>query len=74
MSDNTENLVLEHLKHIRRVVDGIQNDVHDLKFRVGQVERSVASINDTLVHHTGRFDRIEDRLDTIEKRLDLVEA
>lgn len=67
MSDNTENLVLEHLKHIRRVVDVMHNDMRDLKFRVGQME-------ETLMHHTRRMDNIDDRLTRIETRLDLVNA
>lgn len=67
MSNNTENLVLEHLKHIRRTVDVIQNDVRDLKFRIGQVE-------ETLMHYTRRMDSIDDRLSRLESRLDLVEA
>lgn len=31
MSGNVENLVLEHLRHIRRRIDQIADDVGDLK-------------------------------------------
>lgn len=60
-------LTLEHLRHIRASVDRIENDMRDVKFRVGVIEQ-------TLTHHTQRFDRMDDRLATIERRLGLVEA
>jgi hypothetical protein len=34
----------------------------------------VSQIEQTLIHHSLRFDRLETRLDLIEKRLGLVEA
>jgi hypothetical protein len=45
----------------------MENDVRDIKFRLGQVEQSLA-------HHSGRFDRIELRLEHIEGRLGLIDA
>lgn len=61
------NLILDHLRYIRGSVDRIENDIRDLKFRVGQVE-------ETLAHHSNRFDRVDGQLHTIEKRLGLVDA
>ena len=65
--EDVAQLTLEHLKHIRAATDRIENDVRDIKFRMGQVEQ-------TLTHHTGRFDRMENRLLTMERRLGLVDA
>jgi len=45
----------------------MEHDIKDLKFRVGQIEQ-------TLAHHSSRFDRIETRFEHIEKRLGLVGA
>lgn len=45
----------------------MEHDIKDLKFRVGQIEQ-------TLVHHNSRFDRLETRLEHIEKRRGLVDA
>ena len=45
----------------------MEHDIKDLKFRVGQIEQ-------TLAHHSSRFDRVEARLEQIEKRLGLVDA
>jgi len=67
MTDEPHRLILDHLRVIRGSLERIEHDVKDLKFRVGQME-------ETLVHHSSRFDRIDTRLDHIEKRLGLVDA
>ena len=38
MKENVENLVLEHLRHIRGRVDQIADDVGDLKQRMSGLE------------------------------------
>jgi septation ring formation regulator EzrA len=60
-------LTLEHLRYIRASIDRIENDVRDVKFRISQIEESS-------LHHTRRFDRVDEQLLTIERRLGLVEA
>lgn len=67
MSDDIVYYTLEYLKAIRSSQVRVENDIKDLKFRVGQIEHALA-------HRSSRFNRIEDRLGRIEKRLDLVEA
>jgi septal ring factor EnvC (AmiA/AmiB activator) len=74
MSEITNELMFELLKKIHAGQSRIEHDIKDLKFRMGQVERAIVATQDTLNHHSGRFDRIEDRLERIEKRLDLVDA
>lgn len=41
MSENVENLVLEHLRHIRSKVDQIADDMIDLKHRMSSLESSI---------------------------------
>ena len=65
--DDIEQPPLKYLKSIRNTVDRIAHDMHDFRFRLGKLE-------ETGLHHTRRFHRIEDRLVQIEKRLNLVEA
>jgi hypothetical protein len=65
MADKTA--VLEHLRHIRRQLDGLARDIHDVKVRVTNVEEGLAIVN-------RRLDRVDERLDRIERRLDLVET
>jgi hypothetical protein len=61
------NLVLEHLKAVRASGERVENDIRDIKFRLSQLE-------ETALHHTRRFDRLDERLLTIEKRLGLLDA
>ena len=41
MNENVENLVLEHLRHIRGRVDQIADDVVDLKQRMSGLESAM---------------------------------
>lgn len=74
MSDDIANLTLEYLKRFDKRFDRLDQDMQDIKFRVGQIERQVAGIHETLAHHSSLFDRVDDRLSKIEKQLDLVNA
>ena len=67
MSDDSDNLMLRYLRRIDEKVDGLREDVREIKTRVGLLEQQYASLS-------SRIDRIESRLDRIEKRLDLVEV
>jgi len=71
MTDDTENLILEHLRMFRNDLAGMRSEMHaefrDLKVRMTGVEQGLVTLN-------GRMDRMEDRLARIEKRLDLTEA
>jgi len=74
MTEDTENLVLEHLRYLRQEMGGLRDDVSDLKFRTNRIEQGQASVEQVIAHHSGKLDRIEDRLVQIEKRLNLVEV
>ena len=63
----TENIVLEHLRHIRRAVDDLRDDMHEVKSRLGILENQYASLS-------SRLDRLDQRVERIERRLDLAEA
>ena len=70
----TENLIIEHLRHIRRNVDETRLDLMDLKTRVTAVEVSLGQVVTLLAGQSGRMDRIEDRLGRVERRLELTDA
>lgn len=74
MADEPHNVIPDDLRALRAGQDRIENDLRDLKFRVGDVERGVAGLQGSLAHHSSRLDRIDDRLQTIEKRPGLVDA
>ncbi|MHB1530965.1 hypothetical protein [Acidithiobacillus sp.] len=78
MSENVENLLLEHLRHIRSRVDQIAEDVTDLKHRMTSLEHGMGLIKREI--HFGdevdarqqvSLDRIVERIERIERRLDL---
>jgi tetrahydromethanopterin S-methyltransferase subunit G len=78
MTENVENLVLEHLRHIRGRVDQIADDMKDVKLRLSTLESSMSLVrreiligDETDARQRASIDRIMDRLDRIERRLDL---
>jgi len=80
MSDNVENLVLEHLRALRAGQDRIENELRDIKGRVSAVESGLNGVRRDLValaEADARLqvtvDRFGERVDRIERRLDLRE-
>ena len=67
MPDETNNLVLEHVRHIRGQLDGVAHDIAEIKTAQSGILQLLAS-------HDARLLRVETRLDRIERRLDLVET
>jgi archaellum component FlaC len=81
MTQETENLVLEHLRHIRAKVDKIETEIDDLKHRTTRVELAIVALrrdfNDTFettVRQQSALDRLSERVERIEKRLELGEG
>ncbi|MFY9974568.1 MAG: hypothetical protein WAK53_09945 [Chromatiaceae bacterium] len=73
MPETVENLILEHLRHIRARVDQVAEDMGTMKLRLSSLESQVAGLHgDNAIGHQ-RMDRIESRLERIERRLDLYE-
>ncbi len=79
ITDSVENLIVEHLRHIRSRVDRILEDMSDLKHRMSSlisamvlVKREVSSGDETDARQQVTLDRLLDRLERIERRLDLI--
>lgn len=80
MTAEIENIVLEHLRHIRGRVDQIADDVSDLKQRMTGLEVSMSLIKrevsygdevDTRQQIT--LDKLLSRIERIERRLSIRE-
>ena len=78
MTENTENSVLEHLRHIRNRIDQIADDMSDLKQRVSGIEtskvlvkREISHSDETDARQQVTLDKIIERIQRIEKRLEL---
>lgn len=79
MTENLDNLVLEHLRHIRGRVDQIGEDILDLKHRMASLEsamvgvkREVTSGDETDARQQVSIDRLVERIERIERRLELL--
>ena len=71
---DVDNNVLEHLRHIRGAVDGLRDDMREVKQRVGALETEVAQVHVRLAEVSNRVDRLADRIERVERRLELADA
>jgi predicted nucleic acid-binding Zn-ribbon protein len=62
-----ENLILDHLPHMRSALDALRDDMREVKTRLGILGNQYASMS-------VRLDRLDARVERIERRLDLAEA
>lgn len=68
-----ENIMLEHLHHIRGAIDGLREDMREVKTRLGHVEEQVGGLYAQYASLSRRIDRLDERLERVERRLELVE-
>jgi len=78
MTDNVENLILEHLKRFQGGQDRIERKLEEIVARIGQLELGLAGLRRDFAHAdenaagmSVRIDRMSDRIERIEKRLEL---
>ena len=81
MSENVDNIILEHLRHIRGRVDQVADDMSDLKHRMSSLEhamvavkREVASGDETDARQQVSIDKLVERIERIERRLEIANA
>lgn len=78
MTNNVENLLLEHMKRFQSALERIEHRLGELTTRVSAVETGLTIVGQQLVQlatadaaQQVSIDRINDRLDRIERRLEL---
>lgn len=71
MPTSDDNLVLEHLRHIRGRVDDTAEDMREVKLRLGNLEAQIAGLTNGYASLSSRLDRLDARVERIERRLDL---
>jgi predicted nucleic acid-binding Zn-ribbon protein len=54
-----ENLILDHLRHMRSAIDGVREDMREVKTRLGILENQYASMSSRLDRLDARVERIE---------------
>jgi phage shock protein A len=78
MSENVDNLILEHLKRFQAGQERIERKLEEVIARIGQLEIGVASLRRDVAHAdenaagmSVRMDRMSERIEPIERRLEL---
>ena len=78
MTDNVENLILEHLKRFQASFDRIERRQDEAVTRLSNLEGAVAAVMQHLTNLTAAdaaqqvaIDNVSRRLDRIERRLEL---
>jgi tetrahydromethanopterin S-methyltransferase subunit G len=74
MTEETTNLVLEQLRHIRHRMDRLDEKVDTVILRLGIIEGHVANFHVSEAGQNLEIDRIRGRLDRIEQRLELTDG
>jgi hypothetical protein len=74
MTDEVENLVLEHLRAIRTDIAKIKDDGQTMKVEMVALRQQVSSIQTIQEYDHVEIASIKVRLDRIERRLDLVDV
>jgi tetrahydromethanopterin S-methyltransferase subunit G len=69
-----ENLVLEHLRAIREVLDQHTRSFADVQLRLSGIETHMAGFQISEVRQNTELDGLRSRIERIEKRLELVES
>ena len=75
MTDNAENLILEHLKLLRNEVKAqsvnMDEQFESIRLRLSSIEGQMVGIHTDIAIMNSRMDKFESRLDRIERRLEL---
>ena len=71
MVEDFGNIVLEHLRALRRGVEDLQADMRDVKSHLTSLEASQAILHGDFAGQSARIDRVDSRLERIESHLSL---
>ena len=71
MTDNIENLILEHLRAIRADIGDVKEDVREIKQQITSLETAVAGLRHDrhlygdVIDQQARYDRLAERVERI---------
>lgn len=74
MTEQTENLVLEHLRSIRTDISDLKSNTRDIKARLASIESYIATLHADSTRGALSLDDLQRRIERIETRLDLRET
>jgi hypothetical protein len=73
VTDETESLVLEHLRAIRSDVGRMKDDMSGLRMEMTAMRHDMAGVRTLQDMHYGDIAALKVRLERIERRLDLID-
>ena len=73
MTDNVENLILDHLRHMRSKIDTIADGMDDLKVRMSSLESAMVGVKREVNHGEETDARQQVSLDKLMKRIERIE-
>jgi hypothetical protein len=71
MTENVDNLVLEHLRAIRGELGEVKRRVANIEIELNQMSRMMALLVEGQTHVRTRMTEFEARLERVERRLEL---
>ena len=74
MTDDVENLVLEHLKRIQGEIVGLKDEIRGTRAEVTALRHQVTAAHVLVEQALEDIAGVKVRLDRIERRLDMVEV
>lgn len=72
MTDNIENIILEHLKRFQVGQDRIERKLEEVVTRLGALEVSVASVRRDIAHNEENTAAMSVRMDRLNERIDRI--
>ena len=69
MTENIENLILEHLRAIRTDIGIIKQDIHDIKLMLSSLEERQDSLHQDTYDHSMSIDTLDSRIARLETQL-----
>lgn len=74
MTENIENLVLEHVQAIRADLRDVKDRLTNVEIQQSLMGQQLGALTTAFYTSQSRLDKIEHRLERIEQRLDLIDA
>ncbi len=78
MTENVENLILEHMKRMQAEMAAIRQDTAEIKGRLGSIETGIARISQgeagnyaEIIENRHMYDRLAQRVERLERRMEL---
>lgn len=78
MSDEVDNIVLEHLKRFQSSIDRVERELREIKTRQNETHSAVVGLRrdqagdaEVSAHLQVQLDGVKDRIERIERRLEL---